>query len=211
MITSAFQFCPSLLTRLGKVAFTSYLALQIAVLVLWERRSSPNTAFTLACNVLTIVCYIVLMLVSFFEHTRSIRPSTILVVYIGLSLLLDIAQVRTLFLIPQLGAIPQVSLSRFVVKFIILILETFEKRRMILPGWKTSSPEATGSVINRSLFIWLNKLLAKGFRTVLMVDSLPQLDNEILSASAPNALMTKWRQGRSNLTKVPLVIDFYYS
>lgn len=151
------------------------------------------------------------MLVSFFEHTRSIRPSTLLIVYISLSLLLDIAQVRTLFLIPQLGAIPQVSLSCFVVKFVILILEAFEKQTMILPEWKTSAPEATGSVINRSLFIWLNKLLVKGFRTVLIVDSLPQLDNEILSATTPNALMTKWRRSRSNLTKVRLVADFCHS
>lgn len=145
------------------------------------------------------VCSIVLMLVSYFEHTRSIRPSTLLIVYIGLSLLLDVARLRTLFLIPLLGAVPRVFFSSFVVKFIVLILEIYEKRRIIRHEWKTASPEATGSVVNRSLFLWLNKTLMQGFRTILTADSLPQLDNEILSASDPNALMAKWRQSRLTL------------
>ncbi|KAI9726756.1 MAG: hypothetical protein M1828_000612 [Chrysothrix sp. TS-e1954] len=148
----------------------------MAVLVICALPQTPKTATTLPTAVLTICGYIVLMIVSYQEHTRSEQPSTTLTVYLGLSLLFDITRVPS-----------------YCVKVGIFVLELIEKRRLLKRECCPDSVEATSSVYTRSLFCWLNPLFVKGFKAELHQDSLPSIDPTILSASQPVRLTERWK------------------
>ncbi|UKZ72509.1 hypothetical protein TrVFT333_000139 [Trichoderma virens FT-333] len=73
-------------------------------------------------------------------------------------------------------AVAPVYTAALGVKVIALFLELKEKRSILLPPWNHVSPEMTGSIVNRSLFWWLNDLLIRGFRATLSDNSLYDTD-----------------------------------
>lgn len=179
------------------MTFSVYIALQVVLLALWASSAAPSTKTTLATVSLTIAGFILFANLSYLEHTRSLRPSTLVTIYLGISILLDLARVRTLFFIPGSQSVAKVNLASFCVKLIIFALELTEKRRLLLPAWQDASPEAVGSVYNRVLFWWLNSLFMKGFRNLISINSLPALDTELLETANPTELVEKWNRGAS--------------
>ncbi|KAK2612754.1 hypothetical protein QQS21_001205 [Conoideocrella luteorostrata] len=177
-----------------KIAFSVYIVLQVVLLALWASSAAPTTKATLATVSLTITGFTFLVYVSHLEHTRSLRPSTPITIYLGVSILLDLARVRTLFFIPGSGTVARVYLASFCVKFVIFVLELTEKRQLLLSAWQNASPEAVGSVYNRVLFLWLNSLFLKGFRNLISINSLPTLDTELLNTAKPTELAQKWNR-----------------
>lgn len=124
------------------------------------------------------------------------RPSTLLTLYLGLSTILDLARIRTLFYLESADKLAAIFLAGFCVKVVLFALELYEKRRLLRPQWKNASPEATSSTYSRALFIWLNDLLIKGFRSSLNVDTLTPLDSDLLNASEPEPLLARWNKGQ---------------
>ncbi|OAA75466.1 ABC transporter, transmembrane region, type 1 [Akanthomyces lecanii RCEF 1005] len=151
---------------------------------------------TLAALSVTLVTSLFFLYLSYLEHTRSVRPSTLLTLYLGLSTLLDLARVRTLFYLQSADDLAAVFLAGFCVKVVIFALELYEKRRLLRPKWQDSAPEATSSTYARALFIWLNSLMMKGFRASLTVDTLTPIDNDLLKASEPSSLLDRWNKAR---------------
>lgn len=183
------------LTTHFESTFLVYLALHITLLVIWAEPSITTTRATLPATSLNIVVFALLLFASYLEHVRSIRPSTLMTVYLGISSLLDIARLRTLFFVAGYHTAARIHLAGFFLKLVIFALEVTEKRSLLLSSWQDSSPEAASGIMNRVLFIWLNSLLFKGFRGLLTVDSLTPLDPDILSASRPSVLRDKWQKG----------------
>ncbi|TQV93497.1 ABC multidrug transporter [Cordyceps javanica] len=149
---------------------------------------------TLAALSVTLVTSLFLLYLSYLEHTRSVRPSTLLTLYLGLSTLLDLARVRTLFYLQSADHLAAVFVAGFSVKVVLFVLELYEKRRLLRPKWQDASPEATSSTYSRALFIWLNDLMMKGFRSSLTVDTLTPIDSDLLRASEPSSLLARWNQ-----------------
>lgn len=180
--------------------YLAYIALQIVLVALWAKEGAKTRA-TLAAVALSLAAFVVLAWLSYWEHQRSLRPSTLLTVFLGLSTLLDLARTRTLFYFAG-HTIASVSLAGYCVKVVLFGLELLEKRPLILEGWREAGPEDTASTYRRALFLWLNRLFVKGYRTVLSVDTLPKIDLDILSASDPDALKAKWAKGNYFCTQL---------
>lgn len=159
---------------------------------MWIVGDVPTTRLTVACIALTIAGSCLFWLASLLEHKRSVRPSTVLCVYLGISALLDLARVRTLFFMPGTAVVARVNLAGYCTKVLLLCLEVTEKRHLLRPDWQHASPEEASGVLNRSLFVWLNTVFIKGFRTVLTVNVLTPLDSQLLSASNPLKLIITW-------------------
>ncbi|KAK8148806.1 hypothetical protein G3M48_009107 [Beauveria asiatica] len=176
------------------VTYGTYVVLQILLLALWTQSHAPKTASTLAALSVTLVTSLFFLYLSYLEHTRSVRPSTLLTLYLGLSTLLDLARVRTLFYPQSANHLAAVFLAGFCVKVVMFALELYEKRRLLRPKWQDSAPEATSSTYSRALFIWLNSLMVKGFRSSLTVDTLTPIDGD-LKASEPSSLLDTWNRG----------------
>ncbi|KHN96132.1 ABC transporter [Metarhizium album ARSEF 1941] len=169
-------------------------SLQVVLLVLWQTGRVDRSRFTLPCLILALPGHVLLSVLSCLEHVRSVRPSTLLCLYLGVTCLLDMARVRTAFLFLNSPAVSWVLLFCLVVTLSLLLLEVTEKRHLLKPAWKSAGPEEVAGIVNRAFFIWLNGIFIKGFRTLLTVDMLSPLDSEMLEASSPTKLVSSWKR-----------------
>ena len=179
-----------------KVSYIPFVGLQLALLVLWKRPSAIPTITTIPTAVLALAAGIVLPLLSYAEHQRTLRPSSLLGVYLFSTLLFDIARARTLWLQGYNRTIAVVTTASVVVKLELFLLESVEKRRILLPEYiATSPPEATAGLFNRLFFIWLNGLFRLGFSKYLKIDDLFILDKHLSSEYLENILHSAWIKG----------------
>ncbi|KAG5996170.1 hypothetical protein E4U52_007183 [Claviceps spartinae] len=179
----------------------------IILLALRAKPTTPTTRLTIPVTLTVIASFIWLLYASYLEHVRSVRPSTILCLYLGLSSLLDLASSRTSFFIPGYDVVAPIHLSSYFVKLVILGTEVIEKRKLLMWHCKNVSPEAVASFYNRVFFVWLNSLLLKGYRTSLTVDTLTPLDQDILGASRPDSLLDRWERAKKR-SKIALLWVF---
>ncbi|KAM7200841.1 hypothetical protein V8F20_005083 [Naviculisporaceae sp. PSN 640] len=186
-------------------------ALQVAALILWANTSSVfHTRSSLAAVSLSPISTLALCLLSYVEHTRTVRPSTLLCSFLFATLLFDIAHARTLWLraseysiLKNVQVIAIIAVVTVVVKSLVLVAEAFEKRRMLRKEYACYPPEATGSVFNRSFFWWLNSLFLTGYRHVLGVDDLFYLDKHIKSGYCHPRFQAAWTAVAKKAAKSP--------
>lgn len=153
---------------------------------------------------------------SYLEHERAVRPSTILCVYLSLSVLIDAAQCRTLWLLPlhdqqqpqQHALLPALFTAQLATKVVMLLAESLGKTRYLVGSWQALKrcPEAVASVFSRGAFWWLNGLLTRGFSATLDLDTLYETDEELRS----ERLLAEFRERVSRTApskyRLPLVI-----
>ena len=129
---------------------------------------------------------------SYLEHTRSIRPSTLLELYLLLSLFLNIPQARTLFLRHNGTAIAGIFVASIAAMLIVYILEARNKIKDLKEPYREYPPEATHGVWNRTFFLWLNSLFVKGSRSLLSLDDLFNTPPELGSEKLRDEMMAVW-------------------
>lgn len=133
---------------------------------------------------------------SSLEHSRARRPSTLLNIYILLSLIFDIVQARTAWL--SIASWHQTILARLftssiAVKVIVLCLEAIPKTKWIHWNAAEHSPEESSSVFSLGVYYWLNRLFLRGYRDVLNIDDLFPLDEGMSSKRLYDKLAPKLR------------------
>jgi hypothetical protein len=158
----------------------AYTALQLAVLlycVLNTHKWSFSQLRTSAA-VLAFVDGFLLLFLSHVEHARSVRPSTIINVYLLFTLLFDCVVARALWLANHDSIISSLFTSTLVIKLIVLTSEAWEKRPILLSQYQHLSPEATSGILARGIFWWLNSFMRTGFaRSLTDNDLLPVHDS----------------------------------
>lgn len=169
-----------------------FAAMNLVLLALHALNSSERTRVTIAAAILTFVCTLGLCVLSHLEHVRSIKPSAILNGYLLLTLIFDIARLRTLFISDASRTIAGCFASMIGVKVMVLVIEATEKRGILLKPYQNLSPEETSGIYNRSLFFWLNWLMATGFRRLLQNDDLYPVDREMSSAVLRDQMLRAW-------------------
>lgn len=123
-------------------------------------------------------------IVSHLEHSRSPRPSIVLTAYLSLSILLDAAQIRTLWLASASGdekVFTKLFTTAFSIKLLIALLEAQQKTKWIRWDGKEHSPEETSGLFDLGAFIWLNRLFLTGYKKTLTLDDLFPLDQNVAS------------------------------
>lgn len=184
--------------------------LQAVLLALQADPNSSTTRLTVPATIILVASYVWMLYVSCLEHVRSVRPSTILCLYLGLSSLLDLARTRTVFFIPGYHIVAPIHLASYFVKLVLLAVETTEKRKLLMLRWKKTSPEDAASFYSRVFFVWLNRLFFDGYKTLLTVDTLTPLDHDILASSRPTELQDRWEKGNC-LATCPLSCSRFFT
>jgi ATP-binding cassette, subfamily C (CFTR/MRP), member 1 len=181
------------------------LALNGVLLGLWAVRSSNDTTQTRATvpnAAVTLVASLGLCLLSWLEHSRTIRPSFLLTTFLLLSVLLEAARARTLWMLSADHTIPALFVSTVVLRLLMAALESVEKQSILTHEHATSSKEATSSTVNRSVFFWLTSLFANGYKKVLKLEDLYPLDDDLRSQPLGERLAEAWDKGVFSLTMV---------
>ena len=120
-----------------------------------------------------------MIVLSIVDHSRSARPSLVLNIYLSLTLLLDAAQARTLFLSSR--GRPEVTYSSIftaavALKAVLLLLEAKHKPLWIKWDEREHGPEESSGVFSLGVFFWLNRMFRAGYQKVLTLDDLYPLD-----------------------------------
>lgn len=176
-----------------------FTVLQAANLALWTTPSVSRTRTSIAAATMSFVAAVALGGLSYMEHMRSIRPSPIINAYLLLTLPLDFAQVRTLWLRQSSSAVAAVFTSASAVKFAILVAEAVEKGGLLLSPFEIHAPESTSGVYSRALFWWLNPLFLLGYKHVLSNDGLFDTDEKLMSKPVYRRFQPRWAKSTAEL------------
>ncbi|RWA05420.1 hypothetical protein EKO27_g9683 [Xylaria grammica] len=171
---------------LGKLgAIVSYASLELALLILISTGSFSTTSFAISASSLRFIAALCMIPLSSLENSRSARPSVLLSTYLFLTLLLDVAQVRTFWLASETRpeiAYTTVFTTALAIKVAIVLLEAQKKTRWVKWNGKSHSPEETSGIYSLGLYSWLNQLALSGYHKVLRIPDLYPLDTTMASA-----------------------------
>ncbi|KAJ5375709.1 ABC transporter integral membrane type 1 [Penicillium concentricum] len=171
------------LIKLG--AITTYVGLELSLLILVATGSFHVTNMFIASSVLNLVSALLMIMLSVVDHSKSPRPSVLLSSYLFLTLFLDVAQARTLFLSsddkPEL-TYSSIFVTAIALKTGILLLEA--QKKSIWVGWdeKEHSPEETSGIFSLGVFYWLNKMFLVGYNKILAIGDLYPLDSSFTAS-----------------------------
>ncbi|KAF4887641.1 ABC transporter FUM19 [Colletotrichum fructicola] len=163
-------------------ATTIYAVLQVANLILNSTFIARATAIATVAAALSLIAALCMPVLSFFEHSCSPRPSILLNTFLISTILLDAAQVRSLWL--SAVTFREVTIARIFTaaaswKIVLVVLESWQKLSWIPWDRKDHSPEETSGVFGLATFSWLNPLFICGYKRVLTVPDLFPLDKSL--------------------------------
>ncbi|KAF3069773.1 Multidrug resistance-associated protein 1 [Daldinia childiae] len=168
------------LIKLG--AITTYVGLELSLLILVAVGSFHVTSMFIASSVLKLVSALFMVTLSLVDHSKSPRPSVLLNSYLFLTLLLDAAQARTLFLVsedkPEL-TYSSIFCAAMALKVGILVLEAQRKSKWVCWDEKEHSPEQTSGIFSLGVYFWLNRIFMEGYNKILTINDLYPLDSSL--------------------------------
>lgn len=180
-----------------------HAVLNLTVLVLVCKAPGESQAASIGASSLTVVASLFMAALSCMEHGRSLRTSFLLTGSLFITVFLDIAQCRTLFLRDDASPISQVFAATLCAKAIVLFLETKSKSRWYLETDTERGVEEASGLFSLCTFSWLTALIAQGYRRVLRLETLPCLDTSISTNHQQPRFERAWahssRQGRARL------------
>lgn len=162
-------------------------------MTLWATQHKRRSWSALLAASVSLIGACVLCLLSYLEHARNVRPSSILVVYLLFSTILDVARCRTLWLVAGNTSLARIFTASVVLKAILLVPESWEKAKFLPASMRERRPEETSSILNRSIFYWLNRLMIQGSRHILRMDNLYKLDDEMTADTLGSSYLRHWR------------------
>lgn len=134
-----------------------------------------------------------LLILSFFEHRKTVRPSSTVTIYVALSgikhliiLTLPSSKLEIMLLI--------LITTRLILEMSLLVTESQSKVAMLKPSYKSLTPEELTGVLGRLLFWWINPILKEGYHSFLTQDDLPTVDQKLSSRLLRKRLILAWNQ-----------------
>ena len=174
-----------------KATLTGILALQVVHLILRLHETVTRTSASLAADVLAVAGTGGAAWLSYIDHQRSLRSSTLLSLYFAALIFVDISRVRTLWLIGSVNAEAAVMTATLVLTCLALFLESSNKRSSIAEK-RVGAPEEYSGFWPRAVFAWLFTTFRAGYSKVLVQDDLPILDTRLQSHGLHKILLTTW-------------------
>lgn len=188
----------------GYQAVASLLAIfQLAIIALWSVPSTLKTGTAVASAVVSFLATLTIIPLSLLEHRKSQKQSPAISGFLLLSLILDLAQARSLWLRNQVVSLAALFTLCVVLKAALLVLE--ESRKRSISTEKERIREVQSGIVNRSVFFWLNDFLLLGSKQALAVGDIgaihPKLASDILLEQLETAWNTDNKDGKHSLLR----------
>jgi hypothetical protein len=143
-----------------------------------------------------------LLLLSLYEHTHSLRPSSLICLYLLAGIIFEIAQVRTLWLLhPARYPLAATATIALATRSLLLVFETNEKGNDLSPQRGHISPESSTGIFSHSTYWWLNRFFISGFRGNLSLDDLYPLEKDLSSKSVASRHHQRWNNNEGGLIR----------
>lgn len=175
----------------------SWASCQLVLLITWATvvQSSNLTTVVIIASCLAFLASLTAVVLSYTEHTKSPRPSTILISYLFLSLIADAATLRTTWQADIPTPIRVISTTTFTFKAAVLLFEAREKQAWLISTGKAQCPEETTGIFSRAVFWWINSLLIRGFRQLLRPGDLYPMQMDMSAAVLDEKFWIQWNRG----------------
>ncbi|KAG9238182.1 ABC multidrug transporter [Amylocarpus encephaloides] len=193
------------------VAVLCFVGIQLTLLVEWALESEGRTRTTTAAGAFAVIDAFLIVSLSLYEHTHSIRPSIVLEVYLFFTLLFDIVRARTLWLIDADHTATVMFTSSVALKAVVLGLEAHQKRgSWIQPEDNLRSREETNGAFGQASFSWLIHLINTGYKSALSMPDLYPLAQDMRSEDIGARFDVRWMQTPQKTTK-DLAFSLFHS
>jgi len=185
-------------------------AVELAALVLCLTSIPRPDGPSIFVNVVSFVAALAVCQLSFFEHGRSVKPSTLLILYLLASVICEGVFLRSFYLNNGNSATPPVLTAAFGLKFIFLILEPTNKRSYLREHYKELPVEQTVSDLNRAFLFWVNDLILLGNSKILTYPDLPSLDDGLKSRYLRVRMEDTWDKTSEHLIRMSEILKEYH-
>ncbi|OAA63985.1 ABC transporter, transmembrane domain, type 1 [Cordyceps fumosorosea ARSEF 2679] len=192
-----------------KLAATLLLfALEISSLILYCKTPSIRSDTALAAASVSSVASFTIIILIVVEHRFTLRPTSLLSLYILLSLALDIVKSRSYFLRHGLGTLGGLSAAAAAVKAGIIGVQEVPKTTLLLDEGlrRHASKESTSGFWSRSVFAWLHPIFSVGFRQTLSLQDLEPLDTDLSTRPLFEKFSPHWDTRKTRSSNGSLVI-----
>lgn len=132
---------------------------------------------------------------SFLEHRRSVRPSALVCLYLLASVTSDLY----MYTFPagiyrKRGPFPFVNtlVAQIVLKTVLLVLESLNKKSLLLVNSKDYAETDLVGILNRVTFWWINPILKTGNKRILTPGDMPNLDTELNTKRIRDRVLQQW-------------------
>lgn len=133
-----------------------------------------------------------LSLLLLLEQQRSSKPSDLATLYLLPSILCDAVYLTMPSETARQTNTSRAVIIRFSIHLALLVLESRAKNPVFSVA--SQSPEEFHGVLSRVLFTWINPILLRGYRNVLVDKDLPSLSGDIKPEFTRNAMLQIWSQ-----------------
>lgn len=145
-----------------------------------------------ACLSLAAAC--VLCPLSFLEHTNSVRPSSLILLYLASSVIGHAIQLSLFgYQQPNPGNLG-LELTQICVELVLLVSESKGKGTILKSQYEALSSEELSSIFGRTFFWWINPILQEGHGKILDHADLPNVDSKLSSESLRRKILLSWGQ-----------------
>ncbi|RYP45042.1 hypothetical protein DL768_008557 [Monosporascus sp. mg162] len=200
--------CKTKRSRLHEIKLIGYAALgvlQAVLLALSSRTQVGYRAVLISSATLQLCASILLAVLSHWEHRNAVRPSFLISVFLFLTSILDAARARTQALIEGQLIVASILIAIIVAKLLLLLIESKEETRILLPEYSETSSELRSSLFSRAFFTWLLPVLSAGFKGVISSEDLPAVNENLSSEALTARVESKWKKG---ISKGPRALMF---
>lgn len=161
------------------------LSVYLVVCLVSLNDRSRTDVFDVVSLSASLVAALGLSLLLFLEQRRSAAPSDLAVLYLLASAGCEIM----LLTMPAQGyANPRPTVIRLFLYSALLLLETAGKG-CVRQG---ESPEESHGVLSRAFFTWINPILLRGYRTILVEDDMPPVRSDMRPDRTREAMLRAW-------------------
>lgn len=131
---------------------------------------------------MAFIATLLTFVLSFYEHQRALRPSSLLLAYLFVTVLFEVAKSRTYWLMPDQPTAGMAT-ANCVVTALLFSLEAMNKTSLLLDDSVEMSSEELSGPISKSFFLWLNGLFHTGYKRSLASADLTPIDGLLYSES----------------------------
>lgn len=126
------------------------------------------------------------------EDQRSVRPSSLLILYFSASTICRLPQLRSLWLIPSVDVCRYLALASLLFTLAVVTLESVPKARTLHSDYCKCTDEERSAFWDRSFFIWALPFLQTGYRKILEVEDIPEVDTDLQGQCSGDRLQKAW-------------------